>query len=153
MAASRHLLVPATQLLSRVLVVIMAASAVLARLPALRLAALAFTFVGAFGWWWQWRERRTLILDDEGWAIEGRGGERVRVAWREVVTVLYDKAEEALYLDSGERARNLLVPPRRGFGFYFEDQATLCARVLASVPPEIVAEVERLDKPRAPHAD
>jgi len=133
--------------------------------------AVAFALVGAgfsTAWWaragcavfalvalalalWQWRARPQLVLDERGYAVEEHGREKLRVAWSEVVKVLADADEHALYVDCGDRARNLLVPPRRGFGFRFERADVLYARVLAAVPDRVEL-VKRLDagKPEKP---
>lgn len=123
--------------------------ALVAHAPLARGVAGVFALLGGVAWMWQQRLRPTLLLDDDGYAIEQRGQERLRVRWADVQRVRYDRREQALYLDSGDSARNLFVPPRRGFGFRFADAATLCARVLAAVPAERVVEVERLDAPTA----
>ncbi len=107
-------------------------------------AAIAAGLVAA-GWIWTQLSARTLVLDDDGYAIEAWGRERLRVHWREVERVRHEPKESALYVDCGDKARNLLVPPARGWGFRFADAAGLCARVLASVPAGRVVEVERLD--------
>jgi hypothetical protein len=97
--------------------------------------------------WMLWLAPPVLRLDDEGYAIEQRGREKFRVAWSEVQRVRIDRRANAAYLDCGDKARNLFVPPRRGYGFSFADAATVCARVLAAVPAERVSEVERIDVP------
>ena len=51
-------------------------------------------------------------LDDDGYAIEQRGHEKLRVTWGEVQKVRVDRRETALYVDTGDAARNLFVPPR-----------------------------------------
>jgi hypothetical protein len=111
-----------------------------------RLIGAWFALLGVAAWLWQRRQRPVLLLDDDGWAIERRGRETLRVRWPDVQTVRLERREHALYLDCGDPGRNLLVPPRRGFGFRFADQAALCARVLASVPADRVREVERLER-------
>lgn len=93
----------------------------------------------------QWMMRPVLRLDDEGYAIEQRGRDKLRVRWSEVVRVRVDRSESAVYVDCGDKARNLFVPPRRGYGFRFADAERVCARVLAAVPAERVVDVERFD--------
>ncbi len=67
----------------------------------------------------------------EGYAVEEHGREKLRVPWREVVKVRADGAEQALYIDVGDPSRNLLVPPRRGYGFRFDRADELFQHVLA----------------------
>jgi hypothetical protein len=110
-----------------------------------RIAGLVVFVLVGVGAWAMRLSRLVLRLDDDGWAIEQRGRERVRVKWSDVQRVRIDKRESALYVDCGDKARNLLVPPRRGYGFRFADAPTICARVLATVPAERVVEVERID--------
>jgi hypothetical protein len=86
-----------------------------------------------------------VVLDERGYAVEERGREKFRVAWSDVQRVSADAAEEALYVDCGDAAKNLLVPPGRGFGFTFERRGELFRRVIAAVPDRVL-EVERLDK-------
>ena len=112
-----------------------------------RLIAGFFALVGVAAWRWQERHRPTLVLDDDGYAIEQRGREKLRVKWSEVQAVRVDRREAAVYLDCGDKARNLFVPPRHGYGFHFADSPTVLARVLAAVPAERVVEVERIDAP------
>lgn len=90
--------------------------------------------------------RPWLVVDDEGYAVWERGREKLRVAWREVVAVRADADEHACYVDCGDPTRNLLVPPRRGFGFRFERQEALYARVLAAVDPACIEHVNQLTK-------
>lgn len=117
----------------------------------LRGACGGFALLAAALYLWQARARPRLVLDDAGYAVEEHGREKLRVAWSEVVKVLVDAEEHALYIDCGDQTRNLLVPPRRGFGFRFDRAAELYARVLLAVPDRIEL-VARLDagKPPAP---
>jgi hypothetical protein len=108
----------------------------------LALAALAAA-------WLQSRTRPTLVLDEDGYAVEERGREKLRVPWSEVQRVRADPSEHALYVDCGDPARNLLVPPRRGFGFRFARAEAIYAYVLARVP-ERVEVVARLDAQKLP---
>jgi hypothetical protein len=96
------------------------------------------------------RARPEVVLDDDGYAVQEFGREKLRVAWSDVVKVRSDEKEHALYVDCGDPARNLLVPPRRGYGFRFARQEELYARILARVPAEKIERVERLDPRRAP---
>ena len=144
---SRHPLIVGTRwLLPAAIAMAVAAAAAAHAMPA-RIMAGVFALIGVVAWRWQERLRPTLVLDDAGYAIEQRGEQKLRVAWSEVQKVRLDRRESALYLDCGDKARNLFVPPRRGYGFRFADAETVCARVLAAVPAERVVEVERLDVP------
>jgi hypothetical protein len=145
-ATARHPLVATTAWLLPLAVAVALVGIALARAPMGRLLAAWFALLGAAAWLWQRRERPVLLVDDDGWAIEQRGREKLRVHWSEVQAVRVERREHALYVDCGDPGRNLLVPPRRGFGFRFAEQEALCARVLASVPAERVQEVERLER-------
>jgi hypothetical protein len=120
------------------------AEATWARAVCVGVALLALAAV-----WLQARARPALILDESGYAVEERGREKLRVPWSEVRNVRADGKEHALYVDVGDPARNLLVPPRRGFGFRFERAEELFASVLRRVPAEKVEAVAQLDVPRA----
>ena len=91
------------------------------------------------------RRRPVLVLDGEGYRVERGGREVLRVRWTEARRVLLDKEEQALYVDCGDGARSLLVPPRRGWAFTFSDRERLVAAVLAAVPDRIeeVADLSR----------
>ncbi len=145
MAASRHPLIVGTRWLLPVAIVMAVLGAAVAHATAARIGAAFFALLGAMAWWWQERHRPTLLLDDAGYAIEQMGREKLRVAWSEVQRVRVDRSESAVYLDCGDKARNLFVPPRRGYGFRFAGAEAVCARVLAAVPAERVVEVERID--------
>lgn len=143
--ASRHPLLVGTRWLLPVAIVMAALGAVVPHALAARVVSGGVAVLGGFGWQWLQRRRPTLVLDDAGYAIEERGREKLRVAWSDVQKVRLDRKESALYVDCGDKARNLFVPPSRGYGFRFADAEALCARVLAAVPPERVVEVERID--------
>jgi hypothetical protein len=145
MASSRHPLVVGTRWLLPAAVALAVAGAVVAHQPAARIIAGFFALIGVAAWLWQERHRPTLLLDDEGYAIEQLGAEKLRVRWTEVRAARIDRRETAIYLDCGDKARNLFVPPSRGYGFRFADAAAVLARVLASVPADRVVEVERID--------
>ncbi len=147
MAPSRHPLVVGTRWLLPIAIALALVGAAVAHGLTARLVAGFFALLGVVAWLWQERHRPTLLLDDDGYAIEQRGQEKLRVRWSEVQKVRFDRRESAVYVDCGDKARNLLVPPRSGYGFRFADGAAACARVIASVPPERVVEVERIDVP------
>jgi hypothetical protein len=113
-----------------------------------RALCLAFALAALAAAILQRRGRPSLLLDDDGYAVVEHGREKLRVAWSEVRRVRADAAEQALYVDCGDPARNLLVPPRRGYGFRFQRSDELFRRVLAAVP-EKVESVARLDAPSA----
>jgi hypothetical protein len=129
---------------------------VVARSPLGHIAGFAIAFVVAVLAIVQSRLQPVLILDDAGYAIQRGGKILFRVAWSEVKKVRADAREQALYIDCGDPARNLLVPPARGYGFHFADASKIYARVLAAVGDRVV-QVERLDadagKPDEPGAD
>jgi hypothetical protein len=147
MAVSRHPLVVGTRWLLPVAIGLALVGAAAAHATVARVIAGVFAVLGTMAWLWQERHRPTLVIDDAGWAIEQRGAEKLRVAWGEVQKVRVDRRESALYVETGDKARNLFIPPRRGYGFSFADAATACARVLAAVPADRVVEVERIDVP------
>lgn len=147
-AASRHRLLASGRLVLPLALVAMIALVVVGHGAARVGAAIAAGLLAA-GWLWSRVSARTLVLDDDGYAIEAWGRERLRVHWREVARVRHEPREPALYVDCGDKTRNLLVPPARGFGFRFAAAEAAVARVLASVPPERVETVERLEGTRA----
>ena len=124
-----------------------AAAALFAPGLVLRAACIAFAVFALAMWLWQARRRPELVVDDGGYAVFEGGREKLRVRWPEVRRVRADRAEHALYVDAGDPARNLLVPPRRGFGFRFPRQELLYARVIEHVPAGIVEMVTQLDGP------
>jgi hypothetical protein len=144
-APSRHPLLVGTRWLLPIAIAFAVAAVVAAHAMPARLIAGFFALLGGVAWLWQERHRPTLVLDDAGYAIEQEGKEKLRVAWSEVQKVRIDRRENAVYLDCGDKARNLLVPPKRGYGFRFADAPTVLARVVAAVPAERVVEVERID--------
>ena len=114
----------------------------------LRVASIGFGLLTLFALLFQMRARPSLVLDPSGYAVEEHGKEKLRVAWSEVISIRADEGEHALYVDCGDPKRNLLVPPRRGYGFRFENAEALYAYVLACAPDRIVR-VERLDLGKA----
>lgn len=144
---SRHPLIVGTRWLLPIAIVMALAGAAAAHALPARLMAGFFALLGAGAWLWQERHRPTLVLDEAGYAIEQRGREKLRVAWSEVHKVRIDRKESAIYVDCGDKGRNLFVPPRRGYGFRFARAEAVCARVLAAVPAERVVDVERIDVP------
>lgn len=85
--------------------------------------ALAITALWALG-----RARRPeLVVDDTGYRVEECKHARLRVEFAEVKQVRAVPAEQAMYVDCGDPARNLLLPSRHGFGFRFARQGELYA--------------------------
>jgi hypothetical protein len=74
---------------------------------------------------WLLERRPVLVIDAEGYQVEERGQKRLRVPFAEVRRARAVPAEHAMYVDCGDPGRNLLLPPRRGFGFHFDRQAQL----------------------------
>ena len=146
-ATSRHPLLAGTRFLLPVAIALAAVGAVAASSTTARIVAGGFALLGAVAWWWQQRHRPTLLLDDDGYAIEQLGREKLRVKWTEVLKVRIDRRAPAVYVDTGDKARNLFVPPRTGYGFHFADGAAACERIVAAVGAERVVEVERIDVP------
>jgi len=111
-------------------------------------------FCGGFGvltlalWLILRRAQPCVLVDEHGYAVEEFGREKLRVAWSDVKKVRADPAEHAAYVDCGDPARNLLVPPSRGWGFRFPRARELYARIVDAVPDKVEL-VERLD-PKTP---
>jgi hypothetical protein len=122
---------------------------------ALRATCLAFAGLSVAAAVYQARSRPCLLVDEHGYAVVEHRREKLRVAWSEARRILADVEEHALYVDVGDPARNLLVPPARGFGFRFERAPELFARIVAA-RPDIVKQVARLtgppEAPAAPEA-
>ncbi len=97
--------------------------------------------LGAIGRW----RRPTLIIDEQGYRVTERGRERLSVAFAEVVRARAVPAERALYLDCGDPARNLLVPPRHGFGFRFARQAELYLLLARQLGDKLVVVAELVE--------
>ena len=56
------------------------------------------------------------------------------MAWSDVIKVKADPSEHAAYVDCGDPAKNLLVPPVRGWGFRFRRAPELYARIVKEQP-------------------
>ena len=150
MPTARHPLLLSLRWLLPAAALLALALGVMARSPLGHIAGMAIAFVIGILAIVQSRLRPVLILDDDGYAIQQGGKILFRVAWSEVKKVRVDAKEQALYIDCGDKARNLLVPPARGYGFRFADAPGIYARVLAAVGDRVV-QVERLDA--NPNAD
>jgi hypothetical protein len=121
------------------------AGAVFAPSLALKLVSAGFVVAGVAIGLFQKRAQFVLAVDETGYAVVQGGQEKLRVAWSEVLKVRADASEKACYVDCGDPARNLLVPPVRGYGFRFKNSDVLYARILDSVPSEKIELVPRLD--------
>lgn len=88
--------------------------------------------------------RAVLVLGDEGYRVEEGGRERLRVRFDEVRRARAVPAEHAMYVDTGDPRRNLLLPPRRGYGFRFEGQGDLYVRLARALADRLEI-VERLE--------
>jgi hypothetical protein len=109
-----------------------------------RLVCAAVAVLALVAAWLQGRSRPALLIDDSGYAVEEHGKEKLRVAWSEVHKVRADAAERALYIDVGDPGRNLLVPPKRGYGFRFDRAEELFQNILTRVPKDKIEAVEKL---------
>lgn len=112
--------------------------------PWLRLTAVVFTaFLLGFAALWP-RYRPTLVIDATGYAVEAGGRLRFSVPWSKVRHVRHDPSERALYLDCGEPAHNLLLPPLSGYAFSFEHRDALYQLLLSHVGEgaEVVARLD-----------
>src|SRR5262249_32176336 len=89
--------------------------------------------------------RPVLVVDAQGYRVEERGRVRLTVGFAEIARARAVPAEQAMYLDFGEPARNPLLPPRRGYGFRFERQGALYARLARALGErlEVVPSLER----------
>ena len=146
MAASRHPILFTQWGLVPVAIVLLSGWAVFASNPIVQIVSAAIALVTAIIAAVLWRARPSLLLDERGYAVWEGGREKLRVGWDEVKRVRCDQAEHACYVDCGEPARNLLVPPRRGYGFRFERQAELYAQVIAAVGADRLEMVKKLDQ-------
>jgi uncharacterized membrane protein len=81
--------------------------------------------------------RPELVVDDEGYRVEQVGRVKLSVTWSEVIRVKAVPAEQAMYVDCGDPARNLLLPPRRGWGFRFAQQAALYVQLAGHLKEKI----------------
>jgi hypothetical protein len=93
--------------------------------------------------------RPELVLEAGGYRVEEGGRERLRVDFTEVRRARAVPAEHAMYVDCGDPRRNLLLPPRRGYGFRFDRQSELYVR-LARALGDRVEIVDRLEARPAP---
>lgn len=130
-----------------VAVLLLGGWAILASSPTVRLIAAILAGLTAVVAALLWRARPALVVDEAGYAVWEGGREKLRVAWHEVLRVRCDDAESACYVDCGDPPRNLLVPPKRGYGFRFAKQRELYERIRAAVGAERLEMVNKLDQP------
>lgn len=129
LAEERFPLLAGTRRLVPIAFVLAVAGAVLATNNGTRLVYLGLTLLVVALAFLVRARRPVLVIDDAGYRVEIRRRVRVRVRWDEVKHARGADAEHAMYLDCGEPARNLLLPPGRGYGFRFERQDVLYARL------------------------
>jgi hypothetical protein len=84
-----------------------------------------------------------LYVGDRGYRVEVRGRTTVDVPWAEVRGARAVPAERAMYVDAGDPARNLLLPPRHGFGFRIDRQGELYANLARRLADRLIV-VEQL---------
>jgi hypothetical protein len=91
-----------------------------------------------------------VVVDDAGVAVVGAGEQvRFRLAWGDVVSVIASPSTRTCFVDGGAPERSLLVPGEGAPAPYaIEDGPALYERIVASVAPEKVREVERIVPPR-----
>jgi len=90
--------------------------------------------------------RPYLSIDSDGYRVVEGTKERLRVRFDEVVRARAVAVEQAMYVDCGDPARNLLLPPRRGYGFRFARQGDLYV-ILAKALEAKLEMVDSLEPP------
>jgi hypothetical protein len=101
---------------------------------------------------WVWgRHRAFVYVLPDGYRVK-TGRLDFTVRWSELKRVLHDPTESALYLDCGNPARNLLVPPATGFAFTFARKQALYQQLLLAVG-HLAQQVPRIDAQALPAAD
>lgn len=118
---------------------------------AARLASLVLGLLVIAAFLFQRRLSPEVRVGPDGYRVIVGGRERFRVAWSEVVSVRAERGEPTVYVETGNGARNLFVPPR-GYGFRFERPEALCRRILAAVGESKTEWVERIDPKKLPKA-
>ncbi len=78
--------------------------------------------------------RPTLTLSEAGYHVTVRGHRILSVSWSEVQRIQIDVEDESAYVDCGDRARNLVVPPKYGSPFTYTNRARLYEIVRAKAP-------------------
>jgi len=91
--------------------------------------------------------RLAVVVDDAGLAVERGTRVRLRLAWPDVVRVIWSPSTTTLFVDGGEPALSLLVPgPGAPAPYDLEAKPALCRAILARVGAERVVEVESLER-------
>jgi hypothetical protein len=98
------------------------------------------------------RRRPVLVVTDDGYQVEVGRRRKLEVSFADVLRVRAVPALQAMYLDCGDPARNLLVPPRRGYGFRFLEQEKLYVLLATRLADklEVVAALETAPVPPSP---
>ena len=121
----RYPLLPSTRIAVPIAIALGLAGIAFATGSTPRLVYAAGTLAVIALWLANLARRPVLVVDGEGYRVEVRRREVVRVRFDEVKRVRAVPGEQAMYLDCGDPKRNLLLPTRHGFGFRFARQATL----------------------------
>lgn len=144
MTESRHTLLPAMRQMVPLAVVCALVGALVSTTGAWRTSFAALGAAWGLAWGVLRHRRPELVLSADEYRVEVAGTVRFRVGWSEVLRIYHDPGEHAVYVDCGDPARNLLVPPERGFGFTFTGRKQLYQSLLAAAPDR-VQQVENLD--------
>lgn len=124
--------------------------AVLSHLPLWRVLGGTVALMLMLSWLWG-RQRAFVYVLPDGYRVK-TGRLDFTVRWSELKRVLHDPTESALYLDCGNPARNLLVPPATGFAFTFARKQELYQQLLLAVG-HLAQQVPRIDAQALPAAD
>lgn len=129
----RFTLLPTTRYVAWVAILIGAMLAALSPLAWARLAGAGAALLLLAAQFLLRARRPVLVIDAGGYRVEVAGRARFSVRWEEVQRVLRDDSEQAMYIDCGDRRRNLLLPPRAGFAFTFTQRERLYSLLNALV--------------------
>jgi hypothetical protein len=124
--------------------------AALSHLPLWRVLGGTVALMLVLSWLWG-RQRAFVYVLPEGYRVTTRHLD-FTVSWSELKRVLHDPTESALYLDCGNPARNLLVPPATGFAFTFARKQELYQQLLLAVG-HLAQQVPRIDAQALPAVD
>ena len=89
---------------------------------------------------------QALAVDERGYRVVRRDKVLLAVGWDEVKRARAVPAEQAMYLDTGTPAKNLLLPTRHGYGFRFARQPELYVRIARALGERLEV-VESLEPP------
>jgi hypothetical protein len=137
MAESRHALYATTRWMVPLAIVLGLVGAGLSRAPLGRALFGGGALAIAALWGVSRMRRPELVVDEQGYRVEEGRREKLRVGFAEVKRVRAVPQEQAMYLDCGDPARNLLLPTRHGFGFRFARQGALYALLARSLDGKI----------------